>query len=106
MSKVSIELSEIARNSRALVLSSLASTNNREIASQLGMDPTAFSKMKNEQKSNGLTDVEFFCELLNLVGLKIVSSSDVYCSVETAEATRELLRNCFNSPEYMRILFK
>ncbi|WP_166167956.1 XRE family transcriptional regulator [Acinetobacter sp. SA01] len=106
MSKVSIELSASARNARAMILQSLAITNNGDVAGKLGIDPTTLSKMKNERKTNGLTEIEMFCELLHLVGLKIVNADDVYCSVETAEATRELLKNCFNSPDYMRILFK
>ncbi|RYL22208.1 XRE family transcriptional regulator [Acinetobacter piscicola] len=106
MSKVLIELSESARNARSMILQSLAVVNNGEVASKLGLDPTTLSKMKNEKKNNGLSELDVFCELLQLIGLKIVDADDVYCSLETAEATRELLRNCFNSPDYMRILFK
>lgn len=106
MSKVLIELSESARNARSMILQALAVVNNGEVANQLGLDPTTLSKMKNEKKNNGLSELDIFCELLQLIGLKVVDIDDVYCSIETAEATRELLRNCFNSPDYMRILFK
>lgn len=106
MSKVLNELSESARNSTAMVMQRLATTNNGDLASQLAIDPSSFSRFVNDKKSNNLTTIEMISELLHLIGLKIVQTEDVYCSVETAEATRELLKNCFNSPEYMRILFK
>ncbi|EOQ73510.1 MULTISPECIES: hypothetical protein [Acinetobacter calcoaceticus/baumannii complex] len=106
MNKLSIELSASARNARSMILQKLAVLNNGDIAEELGIDATTFSKIKNKKENNGLTDLEMFCELLNLIGLKIVDADDVYCSKETAEATRELLKNCFNSPEFMRILFK
>lgn len=106
MSKVLTELSESARNMHSALMRSLAVTNNGDLADQLGMDASTFSRFVNEKKSNGLSNLESVCAMLHMVDKKLVSSSDVYCSMETADATRELLKNCFNSPDYMRILFK
>lgn len=106
MSKVSTELSETARNANSMIFQRLAVVNNGDVAEKLAMDASSFSRLINEKKNNGLTVVEACCELLSIIGLKVVDAEDVYCSRETAEATRELLKNCFNSPEFMRILFK
>ncbi|AQZ81546.1 transcriptional regulator [Acinetobacter calcoaceticus] len=106
MSKVSIEMCEIARNSNHIILHHLATTNNGVLAEHLAMDASSFSRMINEKKNNGLTVVETCCELLSELGLKIVNAQDVYCSPEVAEATRVFLSNSFSSPDYMRILFK
>lgn len=106
MSKVSIELSATARNNASLILRAINSSNQSKVAESLGIDPSTLTRMKNDKKSNDLTEIELLGGLLSEIGLKIVNATDVYCSVETAEATRELLKNCFNSPEYMRILFK
>lgn len=106
MSKVSTELSASALNNASLILRAVNSSNQRQVAEQLGVDASTLSRMKNDKKSNDLTDLEFFSGLLSAVGLKVVDSNDVFCSQEVAEATRVYLRNAFNSPEYMRILFK
>ncbi|EMB7791146.1 transcriptional regulator [Acinetobacter baumannii] len=106
MSKVSTELSASARNSITRVLRILANSNNSQIAEKLGLDPTTFSRFKNDKKNNGLTEIEFISSLLTAIGLKVVPESDVYCSPEIAEATRVYLAHAFTSPEYMRILFK
>lgn len=72
MSKVSENLSARSRNSISLVLQRLASTSNKDLASDLGLDPTALSRIKNEKKSNDLTELENCCTLLDLLGLKII----------------------------------
>lgn len=72
MSKVSIELSASARNDVSRILQALATGNNSEIATLIGVDPSTVSRMKNDKKTNGLTEIETLCELLSCLGLKIV----------------------------------
>ena len=72
MSKVSIELSASARNGISRILQALATGNNSEIATLIGVDPSTVSRMKNDKKTNGLTEIETLCELLSCLGLKIV----------------------------------
>ena len=57
MSKVSTELSARARNEVSRVLQALASSNQSQVAEQLGIDPSTLSRMKNDRKSNGLKTV-------------------------------------------------
>lgn len=106
MSKVSIEDNASALNNASLILRAVNSSNQSRVAEQLGVDASALSRMKNDKKSNNLTDIELFSGLLSAVGLKVVNANDVYCSPEVAEATRVFLSNSFSSPDYMRILFK
>ncbi|EPI5040209.1 transcriptional regulator [Acinetobacter baumannii] len=72
MSKVSTELSASARNSITRVLRILANSNNSQIAEKLGLDPTTFSRFKNDKKNNSLSDIENVCAMLDLLELKIV----------------------------------
>lgn len=72
MSKVSIELSASARNGISRILQALATGNNSDIATLIGVDPSTVSRMKNDKKTNGLTEIETLCELLSCLGLKIV----------------------------------
>ena len=72
MTKVSIELSASARNGISRILQALATGNNSEIATLIGVDPSTVSRMKNDKKTNGLTEIETLCELLSCLGLKIV----------------------------------
>ncbi|GEM_PF-228477 len=72
MSKLSVELPASARNSISRVMRVLAGTNNAQIAESIGLDPTTFSRMKNDKKSNGLSDFENTCAALDAMGLKIV----------------------------------
>ena len=106
MSKVLNELATSTSNNESLILQALNSSNQRNVAEKLGVDASTLSRMKNDKKSNGLTDIELFAGLLSAIGLKVVPESDVYCSPEIAEATRVYLAHAFTSPEYMRILFK
>ncbi|RSO56375.1 XRE family transcriptional regulator [Acinetobacter lactucae] len=106
MSKVSTELTTSANNDVSLILQALNSSNQSKIADLLGVDPSTLSRMKNEKKSNDLTEIEFIGVLLRTLGLKVVQAKDVYCSPEIAEATRVFLSNSFSSPDYIRILFK
>ena len=106
MSRVSIELSASAINDASLILRAINASNQSKVAEQLGIDASTLSRMKNDKKSNDLTDIELLSGLLSAVGLKVVNANDVYCSPEVAEATRVFLSNSFSSPDYMRILFK
>lgn len=106
MSKVSIELDASASNNSNLILNRINSSNASKIAEHLGIDESTLSRMKNDKKTNDLTQIEFLGGLLSAIGLKVVDVNDVYCSKEVADATRVYLRNAFNSPEYMQILFK
>lgn len=106
MSKLSSELSSTALNNVSVILQALNASNQRNVAESLKIDASTLSRMKNDKKSNDLTDIEFFAGLLSSIGLKVVPESDVYCSPQIAEATRVMLAQAFTSPEYMRILFK
>lgn len=106
MSKVSIEDNSSASNNASLILRAINASNQSKVAEQLGVDASTLSRMKNDKKSNDLTDIEFLSGLLSVIGLKVVDANDVYCSPEVAEATRVFLSNSFSSPDYMRILFK
>lgn len=106
MSKLLIEESASASNNASLILKAINSCNQGDIAKRLGVDASTFSRMKNDRKSNSLTEIEFLAGLLSAIGLKVVNANDVYCSPEMAEATRVMLAHAFTSPEYMRILFK
>lgn len=106
MSKVSIEDNSSASNNASLILRAINASNQSKVAEQLGVDASTLSRMKNDKKSNDLTDIELLSGLLSAVGLKVVNANDVYCSPEVAEATRVFLSNSFSSPDYMRILFK
>lgn len=106
MSKVLNELSARALNNVSLILQAINASNQRSIAESLNVDASTLSRMKNDKKSNDLTEIEFIAALLSAVGLKVVPESDVYCSPEIAEATRVYLAHAFTSPEYIRILFK
>lgn len=72
MSKVSIDLSASARNDVARILQALANSKQGELADQLGVDPSTISRLKNDKKTNGLSEVEMFCELMSCLGLKVV----------------------------------
>ncbi|MCY6987546.1 CII family transcriptional regulator [Acinetobacter baumannii] len=106
MSKVSNELPASASNNESLILQALNASNQRLVAEKVGIDASTLSRMKNDKKNNGLTEIEFISSLLTAIGLKVVPESDVYCSPEIAEATRVYLAHAFTSLEYMRILFK
>lgn len=72
MNKLSIDMSASARNDVSRILQALAKSKNSGIAEHLGVDPSTISRMKNDKKNNGLTEIEMFCELLSCLGLKIV----------------------------------
>ncbi|ESK41236.1 hypothetical protein P256_00225 [Acinetobacter nectaris CIP 110549] len=73
MNKLSTEVSARARNEVARVLQDLASCNQGQIAEQLGLDPSTLSRMKNDKKTNGLTEIENCLVLLDILGYKTVN---------------------------------
>lgn len=73
MNKLSIELSARARNEASRVVRALASCNQGQIAEQLGLDPSTLSRMKNDKKTNGLTEIENCLVLLDILGYKTVN---------------------------------
>lgn len=72
MSKLSVDMSASARNSMARVNRIVTGTNNSQLSEKIGLDPTTFSRMKNDKKTNGLSDIENVCAMLDVLGLKIV----------------------------------
>ncbi|WP_433846931.1 XRE family transcriptional regulator [Acinetobacter proteolyticus] len=106
MNKLLNELSASAINNESAILQALNSCNQSKVAEKVQVDASTLSRMKNDKKSNGLTEIEFLSSLLTAIGLKVVPENDVYCSAQIAEATRVMLAHAFTSPEYMRILFK
>lgn len=72
MNKLSVDMSASARNDVSRILQALAKSKNSGIAEHLSVDPSTMSRMKNDKKNNGLTEIEMFCELLSCLGLKIV----------------------------------
>lgn len=72
MSKLSINLSASARNDASRIMHGLDSGNQKEIAEQLQVDPSTITRLKTDKKNNGLNEIEMFCELLSLLGLKVV----------------------------------
>lgn len=99
INELSPEHREKAREIETLLSQRIATTTQAEVCRETGA---------NKDKINRLVanDLDLIAGVLAVVGLKVVPEDHVYCSKETAEATRELLKNCFNSPDYMRILFK
>lgn len=86
MNKLSVELSASARNSVSRILQALNSGNQSKIAEQLGLDPSSITRMKNDKKSNGLTEIENCCALLHALGYKPVPSNYRMIREEKLEA--------------------
>ncbi len=72
MSKLSVDISASARNGVSRILHGLDISNQKEIAEQLKVDPSTITRLKTDKKNNGLNEIEMFCELLSLLGLKVV----------------------------------
>lgn len=99
ISELSTEYREKAREIETLLSQHILQTTQAEICRETGANKDKINRMV-------ANDLDLLAGVLAVIGLKVVPQDHVYCSRETAEATRELLRNCFNSPDYMRILFK
>lgn len=105
MNRLSIELSASARNDVSRILHSLAKGKNGDIAEHLGVDPSAISRMKNDKKNNGLTEIETLCELLNYVGLKIVPKEYQSIDKSRVEALLVMSKSWMNRIESVDDLF-
>lgn len=105
MSKVSIEISASARNDASRVLHGLDSSNQKEIAEQLGVDPSTVTRMKTNKKDNGLNEIEMFCELLSCLGLKIVPKEYQSIDKSRVEALLVMSKSWMNRIETVDDLF-
>lgn len=99
ITQLSTEYREKARETESLLSQAIANTTQAKICVETGANKDKINRLVNN-------DLDLISAMLTICGLKVVPQDYIYCSKETAEATRELLKNCFNSPDYMRILFK
>lgn len=99
ITELSEEYREKAREIESLISQCVLRVTQAKICQETGANKDKISRLISN-------DLDLIASMLAVLGLKVVPEDHVYCSKETAEATRELLRNCFNSPDYMRILFK
>lgn len=99
ITELSDEYREKAREIERRVAQRLPVVTQSKVCEVTGADKNKVSRLLSN-------DLDLIAGAFATLGLKVVAEDDVYCSKETADATRELLRNCFNSPDYMRILFK
>ena len=97
--ELSPEYLEKAREIESILSQRVPVVTQTKICEVSGADKNKISRLIND-------DLDLIATAIAVLGLKVVPEDAVFCSKETAEATRELLKNCFNSPEYMRILFK
>ncbi|MCK0889927.1 helix-turn-helix domain-containing protein [Acinetobacter pittii] len=106
MSKVSTELSARARNEVSRVLQTLASSNQSQVAEQLGIDPSTLSRMKNDRKSNGLTELENCLVLLDVLGFKTVLKKYRMISEEKLNALFVMSKAWMESKQTIDDLFQ
>ncbi len=106
MSKVSTELSARARNEVSRVLQALASSNQSQVAEQLGIDPSTLSRMKNDRKSNGLTELENCLVLLDILGFKTVLKKYRMISEEKLNALFVMSKAWMESKQTIDDLFQ
>ena len=99
ITELSPEYREKAREIENMISQRLPIVTQEKIREVSGADKNKISRLVND-------DLDLISTAIAVLGLKVVSEDAVFCSKETAAATRELLKNCFNSPDYMRILFK
>ena len=105
MSKLSPELSASTRNDISRIFQALAQTNNSELANLLGVDASTLSRMKNDKKSNGLTEIETACALFSLLGFKIVPKSYESLDRDTAASMFHMMKCYINRVESVDDLF-
>ncbi|WP_334421013.1 transcriptional regulator [Acinetobacter soli] len=105
MSKVLPELSASARNDVSRILHGLDSGNQKEIAEQLGVDPSTVTRMKTDRKNNGLSEIEMFCELLSCLGLKVVPKDYQSIDKERVAALLVMSKSWMNRIETVDDLF-
>lgn len=105
MSKLLAGLSASARNDVTRILHALATNKNVEIAQHLNVDASTLSRMKNEKKNNGLTEIEVFCELLSCLGLKVVPKDYQSIDKERVAALLVMSKSWMNRIETVDDLF-
>lgn len=105
MSKVLPELSASARNDVSRILHGLDAGNQKEIAEQLGVDPSTITRFKTDKKNNGLNEIEMFCELLSCLGLKVVPKDYQSIDKERVAALLVMSKSWMNRIETVDDLF-
>lgn len=105
MNKLSVELSASARNDVSRILHGLVSGNQKEIAEQLSVDPSTITRLKTDKKNNGLNEIEMFCELLSLLGLKVVPKDYQSIDKERVAALLVMSKSWMNRIETVDDLF-
>ena len=105
MNQLSGAIAPSARNNVSRVLNALASHNNHALAKSLDIDPSTLSRMKNDKKNNGLNEIEMFCELLSLLGLKVVPKDYQSIDKERVAALLVMSKSWMNRIETVDDLF-
>ena len=106
MSKVSADLTARARNELTRVLQALSSSNQGQLAEQIGLDPSTLSRMKNDKKSNGLTEIENCLALLEVLGFKTVPKKYRMISEEKLNALFVMSKAWMESKQSIDDLFQ
>ncbi|EHU3345966.1 TPA: transcriptional regulator [Acinetobacter baumannii] len=105
MTKLSIVLSASARNDASRILHGLDLSNQKAIAEQLKVDPSTITRLKTDKKNNGLNEIEMFCELLSLLGLKVVPKDYQSIDKERVAALLVMSKSWMNRIETVDDLF-
>ncbi|EMN4034395.1 transcriptional regulator [Acinetobacter baumannii] len=105
MSKLSVDISASARNGVSRILHGLDISNQKEIAEQLKVDPSTITRLKMDKKNNGLNEIEMFCELLSLLGLKVVPKDYQSIDKERVAALLVMSKSWMNRIETVDDLF-
>lgn len=61
-----------SRNMQSQILQAIDATGQQVVASCIGIDPTAITKMKSAQGTAKHGDIERLCHILAVIGLKVV----------------------------------
>lgn len=106
MSKLSSELSSTALNNVSVILQALNASNQRNVAESLKVDASTLSRMKNDKKSNGLTDIENVCAMLDSLGLKLVPKKYKMISETRLAALLEMAKSWMDRIDSVDDLFQ
>ncbi|SSU53495.1 Uncharacterised protein [Acinetobacter baumannii] len=87
-------------------MQALASSNQSQVAEQLGIDPSTLSRMKNDRKSNGLTELENCLVLLDILGFKTVLKKYRMISEEKLNALFVMSKAWMESKQTIDDLFQ
>lgn len=105
MNPLSEKHNAMARKQHSRLLQAIELSCEAELAKNLGMDATTFSRMKNEVRKNGLNSLETFCLLIDQLGLKIVPKSYQSFERERVEALFTLSKGWMARAETVDDLF-